>query len=65
MVWGGIVGKEERTREQPPVLFVAVIDGETDVEKLAPKVVQLMELIEESDTKPDPDDKSKQFQGVE
>jgi len=39
------------------VIFVAVIKEETDVEKLASKVLQVMKLVENSDTKPDPDDR--------
>jgi len=52
------VGAEEN-REKPLVAFVAVIDGDTDVEELASKVSQVMNLIQNSDTKPDPDRKSK------
>jgi len=54
MIWLG--GDEEQLRDQQ-VIFVAVIKEETDVEKLASKVSQLMKLIESSDTKPDPDDR--------
>ena len=55
MVWVG--GKENG--EKPQIAFVAVIDGDTDVEELASKVSQVLNLIQNSDTKPDPDSKSK------
>ena len=47
------------------MIFVAVIDEETDVEKLASKVLQLREFLEGSDTKPDPNDESNQLQEVD
>ena len=55
LVWVG--GKENG--EKPLVAFVAVIDGDTDVEELVSKVSQFKNLIENSDTKPDPDSESK------
>ncbi|MBU7025494.1 MAG: hypothetical protein HXS48_01020 [Theionarchaea archaeon] len=52
MVWAGDIVNE------PLIMFVALIDGETDVEESASKVVQLREFLSKpSDTKPDPDDK--------
>ena len=39
------------------MVFLAVINEETDVEKLVSKVLQVMKLVENSDTKPDPDDR--------
>jgi len=56
-MWLG--GDEEQSQTQQ-VIFVAVINEETDVEKLVSKVLQLREFLEDSDTKPDPDDELNQ-----
>ncbi|KYK34061.1 MAG: hypothetical protein AYK18_14520 [Theionarchaea archaeon DG-70] len=55
MVWTGAAVNE------PQVMVIAVVDGETDVEELASKVLQLREFLSKtSDTKPDPDYKREQ-----
>jgi len=61
-MWAG--GDEEQLQAYP-VIFVVVINEETDVENLASKVLQLREFLEGSDTKPDPNDESNQLQEVD
>ena len=53
IVW---LGGDEKEFESQSVVFLAVINEETDVEKLASKVLQLREFLRNSDTKPDPDE---------
>lgn len=59
MVWVGEAVNE------PSVMVIALIDGETDVEELASKVLQLREFLSKtSDTKPDPDESEQAIQGT-